>query len=92
MHSPLLTPQIHAYLAYEGAAASLHRRLETSRHRAESGEVTSQMILVAVFAALAIAVGAIVYTKTFDKASSIPTDTNFTDAGNPGGGGGGGGG
>lgn len=86
MSSPLLTAQIHTHLLYEDAAHALHRRLETARRRGESGEVTSQMILVAVFAALAIAVGAIVWAKTTQKAESIPTETNF------GGGGGGGGG
>ena len=41
--------------------------------RNERGEVTAQVILIAVFAALAIAVGAIIVTKVTDRANSIPT-------------------
>jgi hypothetical protein len=39
----------------------------------ERGSVTETVILVAVFAALAIAVGAIIVLKVTDKANSIPT-------------------
>jgi hypothetical protein len=39
----------------------------------ERGEVTEKVILVAIFAALAIAVGAIIVAKVTDKANSIPT-------------------
>lgn len=43
-------------------------------HEDERGEVTEKVILVAVFAALAIAIGAIIVLKVTDKANSIPTD------------------
>jgi len=43
-------------------------------HADERGEVTEKVILVAVFAALAIAIGAIIVLKVTDKANSIPTD------------------
>ena len=39
----------------------------------ERGTVTETVILVAVFAALALAVGAIIVMKVTDKANSIPT-------------------
>jgi hypothetical protein len=39
----------------------------------ERGAVTETVILVAVFAALALAVGAIIVVKVTDKANSIPT-------------------
>jgi hypothetical protein len=39
----------------------------------EVGEVTEKVILVAIFAALAIAVGAIIVAKVTAKANSIPT-------------------
>lgn len=41
--------------------------------RDERGSVTETVILVAVFAALALAVGAIIVLKVTDKANSIPT-------------------
>lgn len=40
----------------------------------DRGEVTEKVILVAIFAALAIAVGAIIVAKVTDKANSIPTN------------------
>ena len=48
-----------------------HRMLDT-RHD-QRGEVTSQVILIAIFAALAIAIGAIIVAKVTDRANSIPT-------------------
>jgi hypothetical protein len=47
-------------------------RLREMRHD-ERGEVTEKVILVAIFAALAIAAGAIIVAKVTDKANSIPT-------------------
>jgi hypothetical protein len=39
----------------------------------ERGSVTETVIIVAIFAALALAVGAIIVMKVTDKANSIPT-------------------
>lgn len=39
----------------------------------DRGEVTEKVILIAIFAALAIAVGAIIVAKVTEKANSIPT-------------------
>lgn len=39
----------------------------------ERGSVTETVIIVAIFAALALAVGAIIVLKVTDKANSIPT-------------------
>ncbi|MDQ3643442.1 MAG: hypothetical protein M3450_18730 [Actinomycetota bacterium] len=38
----------------------------------ERGEITEKVIITAVFAALAIAVGAIIVAKVTEKANSIP--------------------
>ncbi len=43
----------------------------TSAHRSEEGSAVEKVILTAVFAALAIAVGAIIVAKVMDKANSI---------------------
>ena len=40
----------------------------------ERGEVTEKVILIAIFAALAIAAGAIIAAKVTAKANSITTD------------------
>jgi hypothetical protein len=40
-------------------------------HRGEEGSVVEKVILTAVFAALAIAVGAIIAAKVMDKTNSI---------------------
>ena len=45
-------------------------RIELARHD-ERGEITEKVIIIAVFAALAIAVGAIIVTKVTDKANGI---------------------
>ncbi len=42
-----------------------------SANRDEQGSVVEKVILTAVFAALAIAVGAIIVAKVMDKANSI---------------------
>ena len=41
----------------------------------ERGEVTEKVIIVAIFAALAIAAGAIIVTKVTAKANAIPTNS-----------------
>ena len=48
-------------------------RIELARHD-ERGEITEKVIIIAVFAALAIAVGAIVVAKVTSKAESINLD------------------
>ena len=59
---------VHAIIAW----TTLKQRALDARHD-QRGEVTSQVILIAVFAALAIAVAAIIVAKVTDKANSIPT-------------------
>ena len=49
----------------------LRMRCAPARHRGEEGSVVEKVILTAVFAALAIAVGAIIVTKVMAKANSI---------------------
>jgi len=49
----------------------LRMRVALARHRGEEGSVVEKVILTAVFAALAIAVGAIIVTKVMAKANSI---------------------
>ncbi len=41
--------------------------------RDERGAITETVILVAIFAALALAIGGIIVVKVTDKANSIPT-------------------
>ncbi len=43
----------------------------TATRRSEVGSVVEKVILTAVFAALAIAIGAIIVAKVMDKANSI---------------------
>ncbi|MDP9404525.1 MAG: hypothetical protein M3P85_14665 [Actinomycetota bacterium] len=51
-----------------------------ARHRAamvradQRGEITEKVIITAIFAALAIAVGGIIVAKVTSKANSIPTE------------------
>ena len=58
----------------------IHQSMKLLRHRwelarlDERGEVTEKVIIVAIFAALAIAAGAIIVTKVTAKANSIPTE------------------
>lgn len=49
------------------------QRLAAAGHD-ERGEVTEKVILIAIFAALAIAVGAIIVAKVTAKANSITTN------------------
>lgn len=49
-----------------------HARVEDLQ-RDERGEVTEKVIIVAIFAALALAVGAIIVLRVTEKANSIPT-------------------
>jgi hypothetical protein len=58
-------------LAFLYTAAT--QRLAAARDD-ERGEVTEKVILIAIFAALAIAVGVIIVAKVTAKANSITTD------------------
>lgn len=60
-------------LALQYLTAVLRCRLADLRG-SERGEVTEKVIITAVFAALAIAVGAIIVAKVTTKANSIPTN------------------
>ncbi len=51
----------------------LRSRWEMLKHN-ERGEVTEKVIIVAIFAALAIAAGAIIVAKVTAKANSITTE------------------
>jgi len=50
----------------------LRARFDEAR-RDERGMTTETVILIAIFAGLAIAAGAIIVSKVVDKANSIPT-------------------
>ncbi len=52
----------------------LRARWDATRHD-ERGDVTEKVIIVAIFAALAIAAGAIIVSKVTEKANSIPTNS-----------------
>ena len=52
----------------------LRARWDATRHD-ERGDVTEKVIIVAIFAALAIAAGAIIVSKVTAKANSIPTSS-----------------
>jgi hypothetical protein len=60
--------------------AFIHTLVQLTRARWEvlrnddRGEVTEKVIIVAIFAALAIAAGAIIVTKVTAKANAIPTE------------------
>jgi hypothetical protein len=60
-------------LILEVLAATLVERVHGMR-TSDRGEVTEKVIIVAIFAALAIAAGAIIVAKVTAKAQSIPTD------------------
>lgn len=47
-------------------------RWEMIKHD-ERGEVTEKVIIIAIFAGLAIAAGAIIVAKVMEKANAIPT-------------------
>ena len=49
------------------------RQRVTALRLEERGEVAEKVIITAIFAGLAIAVGAIIVAKVTDKAKSIPT-------------------
>jgi hypothetical protein len=52
----------------------VYRQMLTARIRAdERGEATEKVLITAVFAALALAAGAIIVTKVMAKANSIDT-------------------
>jgi hypothetical protein len=51
--------------------AYLRARVETSRGFDEEGSVVEKVILTAIFAALAISIGAIIVAKVTAKANSI---------------------
>ncbi len=48
-------------------------RIEMARHD-QRGEITEKVIIIAVFAALAISIGAIVVAKVTNKAEAINLD------------------
>ena len=52
---------------------SAHVHESRSRKRDELGEIAQTVILIAIFAAAAIAIATIIVTKFTDKAKSIPT-------------------
>jgi hypothetical protein len=62
-----------------GEFAIIHTLMQFMRARwdlatqDERGEVTEKVIIVAIFAALAIAAGAIIVAKVTAKANAIPT-------------------
>lgn len=56
-----------SYLSY------LFQSVSQSVRRAERGEVTEKVIITAVFAALAIAAGAIIVAKVMERANEVPT-------------------
>jgi hypothetical protein len=53
--------------------AQVLRARWAAAHSDERGDVTEKVIIVAIFAALAIAAGAIIVSKVTTKANSIPT-------------------
>jgi len=54
--------------------AAVARERVANMRTDDRGEVTEKVIIVAIFAALAIAAGAIIVAKVTAKANSIPTD------------------
>ena len=60
-------------LAFISALVRVMRARWELAGRDERGEVTEKVIIVAIFAALAIAAGAIIVEKVTSKAQSIPT-------------------
>lgn len=53
---------------------SSHRHAIKSRQRDERGDITQTVIIVALFAAAAIAISAIIIAKFTAKAGTIPTE------------------
>ena len=60
-----------AWAAATAVTATVNDRVELAR-RDQRGEISSTVIIIAVLAALALAVGAVITTKVTDKANSIP--------------------
>ena len=56
----------------QGLVVALRAVLTVLRRGDEEGSVVEKVILTAIFAALAIAVGAIIVAKVTSKANSIP--------------------
>lgn len=55
-------------------AVTAYGRVLAARVRVdERGEVTEKVMITAIFAALALAAGAVIVTKVMSKANSIPT-------------------
>jgi len=60
-------------LAFIQVLYTVARQRVTALRLEERGEVAEKVIITAIFAGLAIAVGAIIVAKVTDKAKSIPT-------------------
>ena len=60
-------------LILQTAIRVLRERWTAAKHD-DRGEVTEKVIIVAIFAALALAAGAIIVAKVTAKAHSIPTN------------------
>ena len=72
MHHRINQAAFMAWATAVAATGTLRARLEEARAD-QRGEISSTVIMIAVLAALALAVGAIITTKVTDKANSIPT-------------------
>ena len=68
----LSSPEVQLLRAYMSVLSS---NLRSTRERDEVGaaEISTIVIITAILAAAAIAIGAIIVTKFTDKANSIPT-------------------
>lgn len=66
------SPEVQLLRAYMSVLSS---NLRSTRERDEVGaaEISTIVIITAILAAAAIAIGAIIVTKFTDKANSIPT-------------------
>ena len=60
-------------LVFIQVLCAVARQRVTALRLEERGEVAEKVIITAIFAGLAIAVGAIIVAKVTDKAKSIPT-------------------
>lgn len=70
--TPLIRTQVAIWLAVTTVTERV-REGASRRMQGDRGEVSSTTILIAIFCALAIAVGGILYTKFVGKANSIQT-------------------
>jgi hypothetical protein len=71
-----MTPMLNMQVAIWLAATTVTEWIDDTASRRmhdDRGEVSSTTILVAIFCAIAIAVGGILYTKFVGKANSIQT-------------------